>query len=66
MARKEWLTQRWNAINAAKDMARWWSALNKFRVKGRSAVSDKINNNRWIEHFKNLLNNDELNEKKRD
>lgn len=41
-------------------MSKWWEAVNKFRRKRiRKEMGEKIDGDRWVKHFEELLNNKE-------
>lgn len=50
--------ERINEINKAKDISKWWIAINKFRKRksGKGSSDNKISGKKWIRHFRNLLN----------
>lgn len=60
---KKWIKERWEEVDKAKNMGDWWRAINKFRGKRRGGVGGKIEEREWVDHFKRLLNREEIREK---
>lgn len=61
-SKEKWYEGMCEEISKAKDMSKWWEAINRFRGKKRKSVSNKITAERWENHFNKLLNGEETEE----
>lgn len=55
-SKEKWLQEICDEISNAKDMQKWWEAVNRFRGKKKSQTCNKIKEEKWTEHFEELLN----------
>ncbi|CAD6234564.1 GSCOCG00001987001-RA-CDS [Cotesia congregata] len=56
-AKENWWLERKKEIDKAKDMSKWWEAVNKFRCKRtKKEMGEKIDGDTWVKHFSKLLN----------
>ncbi|XP_053596212.1 glutamic acid-rich protein-like [Microplitis demolitor] len=65
-SKERWMMERCEEINNAKDMTKWWEAINRFRGRKKRAASNSIKAKQWEKHFSDLLNgegNEESEEK---
>ncbi|XP_053596219.1 golgin subfamily A member 6-like protein 22 [Microplitis demolitor] len=55
-SKERWMMERCEEINNAKDMTKWWEAINRFRGRKKRAASNSIRAKQWEKHFSDLLN----------
>ncbi|XP_053596243.1 cilia- and flagella-associated protein 251-like [Microplitis demolitor] len=56
VSKERWMMERCEEINNAKDMTKWWEAINRFRGRKKRAASNSIKAKQWEKHFSDLLN----------
>ncbi|CAG5093543.1 Protein of unknown function, partial [Cotesia congregata] len=62
--KEKWVEEMCKDISRAKDMSKWWEAINRFRGKKRKHKKNKISEERWETHFDKLLNGEEKEKQK--
>ncbi|XP_053596205.1 trichohyalin-like [Microplitis demolitor] len=55
-SKERWMMERCEEISNAKDMTKWWEAINRFRGRKKRAASNSIKAKQWEKHFSDLLN----------
>lgn len=53
--KREWINDKWEEINKARDASEWWKAIRKFRAQRGQLVDNDIDEKQWIDHFEKLL-----------